>query len=72
MFGLFKKKEERREKNEPVQGAEYKEFAAQFAPEELSVLAVTGSKRFFRRQDGRPRAVDGVHRADRLDGGGRR
>ena len=46
MFGLFKKKEERREKNEPVQGAEYKEFAAQFAPEELSVLAVTGPSGF--------------------------
>lgn len=53
MFGLFKKKgeepeEKAREKKREQSGenAQFKEFAAQFLPEELSVLAVTGANGF--------------------------
>lgn len=44
MFGFFKKKEEKPEK--PVQSQQFKEFAAGFLPEELSILAVTGANGF--------------------------
>lgn len=53
MFGLFKKKgeepeEKAREKKGEQSGesAKFKEFSAQFLPEELSVLAVTGANGF--------------------------
>lgn len=49
MFGLFKKKDEKPEEQKLEQNTEnkqYKEFAAQFQPEELSVLAVTGANGF--------------------------
>lgn len=42
MFGLFKKKEAPKAEPAPQSGA-LKELAAQFKPEELSVLAVTGA-----------------------------
>lgn len=44
MFGLFKKKEQKPE--EQGEDAQFKEFAAQFLPEELSILAVTGASGF--------------------------
>ena len=47
MFGLFQSKREKPE--EPVQNTEnkqYKALAAQFQPEELSILAVTGANGF--------------------------
>lgn len=53
MFGLFKKKgeepEEKAREKKREQGGEnarFKEFAAQFLPEELSILAVTGANGF--------------------------
>lgn len=53
MFGLFKKKGEEpeekvREKQREQSGenARFKEFSAQFLPEELSILAVTGANGF--------------------------
>ena len=53
MFGLFKRKgeepEEKARETRPVQNTEneqFKEFAAQFQPEELTVLAVTGANGF--------------------------
>ena len=52
MFGLFKSKgekpEEKERKPRPESGenAKFKEFSAQFLPEELSVLAVTGANGF--------------------------
>lgn len=52
MFGLFKSKGEKPEEKERKARAEnpesrqFKEFAAQFLPEELSVLAVTGANGF--------------------------
>lgn len=52
MFGLFKNKGEKPEEKERKARAEnpesrqFKEFAAQFLPEELSVLAVTGANGF--------------------------
>ncbi len=53
MFGLFKKKgeepEEKARERRPVQNTEnqqFKAFAAQFQPEELTVLAVTGANGF--------------------------
>lgn len=53
MFGLFKKKgeepeEKAREKKREQSGenAQFKKFAAQFLPEELSILAVTGASGF--------------------------
>ena len=47
MFGFFKKKGEAPEK--PIQNMEsrqFKELAAQFRPEELTILAVTGANGF--------------------------
>lgn len=51
MFGLFKKKgekpeEETRERVQDTESAQYKAFAAQFLPEELPILAVTGANGF--------------------------
>ena len=53
MFGLFKRKgeepEEKARETRPVQNTEneqFKEFAAQFQSEELTVLAVTGANGF--------------------------
>ena len=47
MFGFLKKKEGApAEQGQNVQGKLFKEFAAQFQPEELSVLAVTGANGF--------------------------
>ena len=53
MFGLFKRKgeepEEKARETRPVQNTEneqFKEFAAQFQPEELTILAVTGANGF--------------------------
>lgn len=53
MFGFFHKKgggtEEKTQESKPVQNTEnkqFKELAAQFRPEELSVLAVTGANGF--------------------------
>ena len=53
MFGLFKKKggepEEKMREKQREQGGEsakFKEFAAQFLPEELTILAVTGANGF--------------------------
>lgn len=47
MFGFFKKKEERpEEKPQNTENEQFKEFAAQFLPEELTVLAVTGANGF--------------------------
>lgn len=52
MFGFFKSKGERPEEKErkPVskspESAQFKEFAAQFQPEELTILAVTGANGF--------------------------
>ena len=43
MFGFFKKKEETPQNTE---NERFKEFAAQFRPEELSILAVTGANGF--------------------------
>lgn len=58
MFGLFKKKAEK--KAEPVpQNDQFREWASQFRPEELSILAVTGPSGFSGSQsgDGGPQAV---------------
>ena len=52
MFGLFKSKgekpeeKERKPLSEGTKNSQFKEFAAQFAPEELSILAVTGPNGF--------------------------
>ena len=52
MFGLFKSKGEKPEEKgrktraENPESAQFKEFAAQFEPEELSILAVTGANGF--------------------------
>ena len=47
MFGFFKKKEEpSEEKARNTETEQFKKFAAQFQPEELSVLAVTGANGF--------------------------
>lgn len=46
MFGLFKKKETPKAEPVPAQSEEFREFSAQFAPEELSILAVTGANGF--------------------------
>lgn len=46
MFGLFKKKEKDEKKPVSVQGEEMRAFAAQFLPEELTILAVTGAGGF--------------------------
>lgn len=49
MFGLFKKKGEQPEEEQRIQNPEnkqFKAFAAQFAPEELTILAVTGANGF--------------------------
>lgn len=53
MFGLFKKKgeepEEKAREKQPEQSGEnarFKEFAARFLPEELTILAVTGANGF--------------------------
>ena len=46
MFGLFKKKEEKPKRGQNTQEQRFKDFAAQFRPEELSVLAVTGANGF--------------------------
>ncbi len=47
MFGLFKKKEKPQEKkNVDAHGEEMRAFAAQFLPEELTILAVTGAGGF--------------------------
>lgn len=46
MFGLFKKKETPKAETVPAQSEEFREFSAQFAPEELSILAVTGANGF--------------------------
>lgn len=49
MFGLFKKKGEQPEEEQRIQTPEnkqFKELAAQFQPEELNVLAVTGANGF--------------------------
>jgi len=49
MFGLFKKKGEQPEEKEREQSTEnrqFKAFAAQFLPEELTVFAVTGANGF--------------------------
>ena len=60
MFGLFKKKgeepeEKAREKKREQSGenARFKEFAAQFQPEELTILAVTGAAGFSGGKSGR-------------------
>lgn len=47
MFGFFKKKEEPPEERPQNTGnKQFKEFAARFRPEELSILAVTGANGF--------------------------
>ena len=52
MFGLFKSKgekpeeKERKPLSEGTKSSQFKEFAAQFAPEELSILAVIGPNGF--------------------------
>ena len=51
MFGLFKRKGEKpeelsREKGRSGESPRFKEFAAQFQPEELTILAVTGANGF--------------------------
>ena len=49
MFGFFKKKGEQPEEEQRVQNTEnkqFKAFAAQFKPEELPILAVTGANGF--------------------------
>lgn len=47
MFGLFKKKEKPEEKKSSApQGEEMRAFAAQFLPEEMEILAVTGAGGF--------------------------
>lgn len=49
MFGLFKKKGEQPEeleREQPTGSAQFKAFAAQFLPEELTILAVTGANGF--------------------------
>ena len=46
MFGLFKKKETLKAETVPAQSEEFRDFSAQFAPEELSILAVTGANGF--------------------------
>lgn len=52
MFGLFKSKgekpeeKERKPLSEGTKNSQFKEFAAQFQPEELSILAVTGPNGF--------------------------
>ena len=51
MFGLFQKKGEKpeelsRKKGQSGESARFKEFAAQFLPEELTILAVTGANGF--------------------------
>ncbi len=51
MFGLFQKKGEKpeelsRKKGQSGESARFKEFAAQFQPEELTILAVTGANGF--------------------------
>ena len=52
MFGFFKSKgekpeeKERKTRAENPESAQFKEFAAQFLPEELSILAVTGANGF--------------------------
>ena len=57
MFDLFKKQEKPSEPQWP----EFKQLSAQYLPEERTILAVTGEGK----------AVDRLHRADRLAGGGR-
>lgn len=52
MFGLFKSKgeksgeKERKDRAENPENRQFKEFSAQFLPEELSILAVTGANGF--------------------------
>lgn len=46
MFGLFKKKEKEEKKPVSQQGEEIRAFAAQFLPEEMTILAVTGADGF--------------------------
>lgn len=46
MFGFFKKKEQPEEPGQNTENRQFKEFAAQFRPEELSILAVTGANGF--------------------------
>lgn len=46
MFGFLKKKEAPKADPAPAQSEALKAFAAQFAPEEMSVLAVTGANGF--------------------------
>lgn len=52
MFGLFKSKgekpeeKERKARTENPENRQFKEFSAQFLPEELSILAVTGANGF--------------------------
>lgn len=49
MFGLFKRKGEKPEEEQRARSAEsgrFREFAAQFLPEELTILAVTGANGF--------------------------
>lgn len=46
MFGLFKKKEKEETKPVSRQGEEMRAFAAQFLPDEMTILAVTGATGF--------------------------
>ena len=49
MFGLFKKKGEQPEEEQRIlnpENRQFRELAAQFAPEELTILAVTGANGF--------------------------
>lgn len=47
MFGLFQKKEKKPQAPAPdLRGEEYRTFAADFLPEELDILAVTGASGF--------------------------
>lgn len=50
MFGFFKKKEA--EKTQNAENEQFKQFAARFQPEELSILAVTGANGFDGGDDG--------------------
>jgi len=46
MFGLFKKKEKEEKKPVSAEGEEMRAFAAQFLPDEMTILAVTGASGF--------------------------
>ena len=46
MFGFLKKEKQPEEKAHSTESEQFKQFAAQFQPEELSILAVTGANGF--------------------------